>query len=894
MEANRANEGRGASPAQNHPAPRTGERTYVIYFVLAVFGFLAVVLGLVLNRKLIELQVESGRQGEMFATVIDDLSELGRLAANANGPGNHVFESREFDIEEKNLDAAANVLLAKIETCRKRFAEEGSEPLGDTVFDGISPIEELARSMIDRGHEIFAAMRAGNFESADKAMSKMDTLLYKVVERVAALQHEVTEKAKSANESREREAQDLRGFGNGLSTLVILLVTIVTIYGFFLTKRTVLATADRERLHRSVEAAEARLRTILEQAQDGILHVAESGVVETLNRAVAEIFEIEPREVLGRRVEFLVPELGTRVREIEGQLVELVGKRPSGTFPLEVGVSAMTLGGERHYIAILRDITERKRFEAELIAARRDAEAAAKAKSEFLATMSHEIRTPINGVIGMTNLLLESELRPEQRECAESVRDCADHLLAIINDILDFSRYESERIELEEIDIEVEGVIEQVVDLMGPAARAKGLELLYRIESGVPRYVKSDPARLRQILVNYVSNAIKFTTRGEVEIGVSAIDEPGAASRLRFAVRDTGIGIPAERVDRLFRMFSQVDASTTRQFGGTGLGLAICRQIAERMGGEVSVKSEPGEGSTFFATVKVESAEKERIASTSIDPSSLIGKKIVVVLTSETARRIVKDWIDATGAACFPCADLDAAIAFWRTGSCIIDLVVLEEPRDPSAATRTKFQEVQNRELAPGTPRILISSAGVLLDQARALALGYRGVLSKPLRRSQLMQRLLAVFVGTDRTIDEGGVASPAANGNDRSHRILVVEDNPVNQKITQRLLEKRGYAVTIAENGRAAIEALSTALDGDFDLVLMDCQMPEMDGFSATRAIRALPGTRSRTPIIAMTANALADDRDRCVEAGMDDYICKPVRVGELDAMIQKVLARS
>jgi signal transduction histidine kinase/DNA-binding response OmpR family regulator len=550
------------------------------------------------------------------------------------------------------------------------------------------------------------------------------------------------------------------------------------------------------------------------------------------------------------------------------------------------------------WIGVHTDVDDQKRAEEAMCRAKEAAESATRAKSEFLANMSHEIRTPMNGILGMTELALSTDLSTVQREYLGLVKSSADALLTVINDILDFSKIEAGKLDLEPVRFSPRDMVNDALRTLAIRAHEKGLELASRIAPGVPEAVLGDPGRLRQVLVNLVGNAIKFTERGEVivNVGVGGPDDP--PGELHFEVADTGIGIPADKRAAIFAPFEQADGSTTRRYGGTGLGLTISARLIALMGGRIWVEDNPGGGSRFRFNARLGPDPEAQLGPATASPILLDGLRVLVVDDNRTNRLILVEVLSQWG--CQPVEAPGGPEAIEALGKAAdrgeaFTLVLLDR----------MMPDMDGCELAGlirgdarfGSPRMLMLTSAGPDDASQLRELGIDGWLAKPIRQSRLLNAMLDVLGSTDPNkapiLVEPVRLAPPIPRLGRSLRVLLAEDHPINQKVAARMLEDQGHKVTVVGDGRKAVEATAAQR---FDVVLMDVQMPEMDGFEATAAIRAreaLTGS-ARLPIIALTAHAMAGDRERCLRAGCDDYLSKPVDAASIARALARVVGET
>ena len=671
---------------------------------------------------------------------------------------------------------------------------------------------------------------------------------------------------------------------------------------------------ERKRTEGALAQAHALVQGVLDAATlVAVIAMDEAGTIRLFNRGAELMLGYQAHEVVGKATPAMLhldEELAARGSELAAELGYAVAgfdvfverarlggheerqwtyvRKDGGRLTVLLAVTALRDPDGRltGFLGVARDVTKGNLAEAALREARDAAERLAQTRSAFLANMSHEIRTPLNAVLGLAELLLDSGLTAEQRRSLSLIQSAGETLLTLLNDILDFSKIEAEHLQLEDMPFELPHLVETTIGLLGVRARQRDLELLADVEPNVPVTVRGDPTRLRQVLTNLVGNAIKFTATGEVVVHVTSADTPDGHALVRFAVRDTGIGIPPEQLGAIFEEFSQADASTTRKFGGTGLGLAIARRIVTLMGGHLSVTSEVGRGSEFAFTLPMIAPAEQPPPAVLATPAELRGRRVLLADDNPTNRRVVQAQVAHCGMHVAEAEDGTAALHALRRAAKThqpFDLAILDGQM-PGLDGFEVAAAVRADPALAGMRLLLLTSSGQRGDGQRCREVGINAYLTKPVARGDLVETIAAVF-GASAVAAEGSVITQhSITESRRCLRVLLAEDNPVNQEVAATMLRRRGHEVDVAANGREAVEA---ARRGHYDVILMDIQMPELDGFGATHEIRALAGGAA-LPIIALTAHALAGERERCLAEGMSGYLSKPFRPHDLFAVVE------
>ena len=665
--------------------------------------------------------------------------------------------------------------------------------------------------------------------------------------------------------------------------------------------------SERKAIDNRVRQSEERFRSMIENVKDHAIYMLDvQGCVLTWNKGAERLTGYQSEEIIGKHYlcfypiedrESGKPEQIMKTVLAEGQCEDEGWhlRKDGSKFWANVVITAVRNGGAKllGFSVVTRDLTLRRETEEQLRLAKEEAESANEAKSAFLANISHEIRTPMTGIMGMAGLLSDTELSSKQVEYCQIIQRSSDSLLTVINEVLDFSKVESGKLELEIIDFDLTSAVGEVVDLFAKQAEDKGVELINFIRYDVPEKLQGDPGRLRQIISNLVGNALKFTAKGEVIVRITVQEQTAAYANLRFEVSDTGIGIPKEKQDKLFSSFTQVDASTTRKYGGTGLGLAICKRFVELMGGQIGMDSEPGKGSTVWFTLKL-LKQSESVREAPRPRTDLHGLRMLVVEGNATNRTVFDHYLSSLGIVSRSAEDGPTALellSLANENNTPYDLAILDF-RLPSMDGLELARTIRQNPKFSSLKLLLLSSVGKRDDAKLAREAGIDGYLTKPVSLSNLFECLALLMGEASKGDDSNSFVTLHKLAELKSQtrlRVLVADDNHINQKVVASLLENMGHRAEVVGNGKQAVEAYQYI---PYDVVLMDLQMPEMDGFEASLQIRTLARMQGRhTSIIAVTAHARKEDREKCLAWGMDDYVSKPINPMELRAVLDRTL---
>jgi two-component system sensor histidine kinase/response regulator len=644
---------------------------------------------------------------------------------------------------------------------------------------------------------------------------------------------------------------------------------------------------------RELQTSADQLRLLTETAPIGIFQTDSHNRYVYTNARWSEITGMAAGDALGQEWHLIISEeqraslAGNEETSPDSEFSTRLVLQVPGEEPRILMLTSKSLlddeGGITGWVGTLADVTAEAGAEAAMAEARDQATAASRLKSDFLANMSHEIRTPMNGVIGLTELLLDTELDVQQRKFAETLSKSGEALMTVINGILDFAKIEKGKLEIEDIEFGIQTIVDDVIDLLAPSAQTKGLKLMAILEDSVPVVVSGDPSRLRQVLTNLAGNAIKFTETGEVVLRVTAAPAEGSETVVHFELTDTGLGIAPDKLAMIFEPFTQADTSTTREYGGTGLGLAISSQLIALMGGEVGITSELGAGSTFSFTIRVQTVRDESDTRRQPLDVRMVGVRALIVDDNLTQRSILSDYLGRWG--------MDVQTAVSSTGALdVLRAAAAQDKPITVAVVDTSMQRLQGVSLEAAIfDDASLDTRLVLMTEERDLddlaELGDAVCLSKPIHRQDLHACLLEVLELPQRDDSATGLAETVSEGGTEAGLLLLAEDNVINQVVAVAILTKAGYQVETVRNGAQAVLA---AAGQHYDAILMDCQMPQMNGYQATAAIRLQEGVGRRTPIIALTAGARGEDRDHCLEVGMDDYLAKPLHKEPLLMMLR------
>ncbi len=895
-----------ATPPLRRPRPKW----HLLYYWLAAFNLVTISASLYLTHQMRDAYEDSVRVNREWAARLKQYSELGDLAGALNAPGNDVFDTHDVTGESARLETALRRFTEAFGVGRAELAAQGQAGEGSQVLKELDDVVIAVDGMVGEARLIFSYFQQNLQAKAAERMATMDRKSAAINRELGDVRTAVGAIQQTHFEEQVALATTLRRFEFLIAGAILLIIGGMVAYGRKLSHK-VTATLDENERHLAViQASEERYHRLLDNAQDVVYTTDLAGQFTSFNTAAERVMGYPLEKILAMNIaELVAPEClelaranirskvaGGPATTYEVKIIAQDGRR----VPLEVATTLIYQQGKPVGIqGIARDITARKQAESELLQAKEAAESATRAKSEFLASMSHEIRTPMNGVIGMLGLLQDGELSDRQREFAQIARSSADSLLVVLNDILDFSKIESGKMTIEPVTFDLQTMVEEVGELFATKVADKGLDLIVRYAPNMPRHVIGDAGRIRQVLSNLVGNAIKFTAQGHVLISLHCESQTNHRAQLKFSVEDTGIGIPEDKIARLFEKFMQADTSTTRRFGGTGLGLAISKQLTELMGGHMGVTSERGKGSAFWFTLPLELPTEALPAAPA--RTILAGVRVLIVDDNEVNRRVLHEQITSWRMRNGGYASGEEALTVLREARAAGDpfhIAVLDYQM-PGMDGEMLARAIKADEVLRDTVLVMLTSLGRLDDTHQMQAAGIFACLVKPVRQSKLWDVLAQAWGAHTKQSPVQLLTRPQMSEPRQGEkkyrkyaaRVLVADDNTTNQRVARLMLENLGCRVDVSANGREAVEMLELL---PYDVVFMDCEMPEMDGYEATTEIRRRHAGQQHVPIVAMTAKAIQGDREHCLKAGMDDYISKPVRLEDLEATLERWFSKS